>query len=60
MCPVRSVTYVSGRSAKFPLIRLPLLTSIPGFAPNKARFCAHFAPKFQIQNGYTCAARRLQ
>ena len=46
MCSVRFVTYVSGRSAKFTLIRLPLLTSHPSICAQRARFCAHFAPKF--------------
>ncbi len=35
--------------AKFTLIRLPLLTSHPRFAPKKAGFCAHFAPKNTAQ-----------
>jgi hypothetical protein len=35
------------KSAKFTLIRLPLLTSHPSICAQIGGFCAHFAPKFQ-------------
>jgi len=44
----RFVKGTSERTAKFPLIRQALLTSRPSRCAQKAGFCAHFAPKFQL------------
>jgi hypothetical protein len=37
------------------LIRLALLTRHSFFAPKKAMFCAHFAPRFQTEGLARCA-----
>jgi hypothetical protein len=44
MCPVQTVTHVSGRS--FALIRLPLLTSGPSICGQTGQVLRPFSPKF--------------